>query len=195
LGKSINIYEGHLLDKLKSGDKSAFSAIFSTYYKDLVLFANTFTRQSDVSEEIVQDVFVTLWENSDVINIKSSLKSYLLRMVQNKCFDWLRHLKVRDKYADNILENPILAENDTDNYILYSELQNNMDKVLAKLPEEFAKTFRMNRIEGLKQNEIAEKLGIAVRTVEFRIARALTLLREELKDYLVTLLIVVLFKF
>lgn len=178
-----------MLDKLKSGDKSAFSIIFSTYYRDLVLFANTFTRQTDTSEEIVQDAFVTLWENSDVIEIKLSLKSYLLRMVQNKCLDYIRHLKVRDKYAVNILENPVLMGNDTENYILYSELTKDLDKALLLLPEECAKTFRMSRLEGLKQQEIAEKLGIAVRTVEFRIAKALTLLKEQLKDYLITILV------
>jgi RNA polymerase sigma-70 factor (family 1) len=189
LSKSVNIYDNHLLDKLKSGDKSAFSIIFSTYYRDLVLFANTFTRQTDTSEEIVQDAFVTLWENSDVIEIKLSLKSYLLRMVQNKCLDYIRHLKVRDKYAVNILENPVLMGNDTENYILYSELTKDLDKALLLLPEECAKTFRMSRLEGLKQQEIAEKLGIAVRTVEFRIAKALTLLKEQLKDYLITILV------
>jgi RNA polymerase sigma-70 factor (ECF subfamily) len=188
-----NIYDKQLLERLKAGDKQAFSLVFSTFYRDLVLFANTFTHQTDVSEEIVQEVFVTLWENVDSITIKTSLKSYLLRMVQNKCLDWLRHLKVRDKYAENILDNPLLMENDTENYLLYSELEKSLEKALGQLPEEFAKTFRMNRIDGLKQNEIAEKLGIAVRTVEFRIARVLKLLRDELKDYFIVVLIFLLY--
>jgi RNA polymerase sigma-70 factor, Bacteroides expansion family 1 len=188
--KSSNIlYENVLLKKFKEGDKSAFSSIFLTYYKDLVMFASTITKDSDTSEEIVQNVFVKLWEDRESISITTSLKSYLLKTVQNSSIDWLRHLKIRDKYSSNISKNSVLEENDTENYVLYSELEQHIEKVLAQLPAEIAESFMLNRYDGLKYYEIAEKLDVSVRTVEVRIGKALHLLREQLKDYVVTIVV------
>jgi RNA polymerase sigma-70 factor (ECF subfamily) len=185
LAKSPFLSEKNLLENLKKGDKSAFSLVFSTYYSDLVAFANTFTRQIPVSEEIVQDIFVKLWDEVRYKDITVSLKSYLLRSVQNRCIDWLRHMKVRDNYATMVLDNMVLFENNTENYIFFSELEQSLNKALNKLPEELAVTFKMNKLQGLKQTEIAEKLNISLRTVEYRLAKTLSILRDELKDFFV----------
>jgi RNA polymerase sigma-70 factor (family 1) len=190
---SAILYEKVLLDKLKAGDQSAFTTIFSTYYRDLVIFANSFTKQTEVSEEIVQEVFVNFWDSRNQIFIKTSLKSYLLKTVQNRCIDWLRHLKIRDKYSGMVLESAILMENDTENYILHSELEKDLYKALDELPAELSKTFKMSRIDGVKYQEIAEELGVSVRTIEVRIAKVLTLLHEKLQDYLI--ITVILYQF
>jgi RNA polymerase sigma-70 factor (family 1) len=177
-------YERILIDKLKSNDKSAFTTIFSTYYKDLVRFACTYTRNQDAAEEIVQEVFLKLWENRNSLLITSSLKSFFLKSVQNRCIDWLRHLSIRDKYALLIFENPYLAENDTENYVLHSELESSFKQALEKIPEEYTEVFKMSRIEALNYQEIAMKLGVSERTIEVRISKALRLLRENLKEFL-----------
>jgi RNA polymerase sigma-70 factor (ECF subfamily) len=187
LNEYNNLYEIALLKELKFGNKTAFSTIFSVYYTDLVMFATTFIRNMDSSEEIVQEVFVTIWENHSNLDINISLKSYLLKIVQNKCLDWLRHLKVRDNYSHLILQNPDIFENDTENYILYSELEKKIEHILQQMPDEFATAFKMNRYEGLKYTEIAEKLHVSVRTIEVRISKALVFFRDELKDYLITI--------
>jgi RNA polymerase sigma-70 factor (ECF subfamily) len=181
--------ETTILSRIKQGDKSAFSFIFNLYYADLVNFAFNFTKDRDTSEEIVQDIFVRFWENRHSLTINSSLKSFLLRSVQNRCIDWIRHLDIQDRYRSAILINPLLTENDTDNYILYSELHSALEQALDLLPEEITKTFRMNRYDGLTYQEIADKLGISIRSVEVRIGKALQLLREKLKDYLIPILI------
>jgi len=177
-------YESILLRKLKNDDQSAFTIIFTKYYPDLVRFSYGFTRNSDASEEIVQEVFLKLWENRNSMEIHSSLKSFLLKTVQNRSIDSLRHASITHKYASLVLDHPILSENDTENYILFSELENNFDHALEKIPVQYAEVFRMSRMETLNYQEIAAKLGISVRTVEVRIGKALSLLREELKEFL-----------
>jgi RNA polymerase sigma-70 factor (family 1) len=183
-------YERILIEKLKNEDKAAFTVIFTRYYKDLVRFSFCFTKNADASEELVQEVFLKLWENRNFLSIHSSLKSFLLKSVQNRSIDLLRHLNIRNKYASVVLDNPLLSANDTENYILHSELELNFNRAMVKIPVEYAEVFRMSRIEALGYHEIAEKLGVSVRTVEVRVGKALGMLREELKDFLVLLLII-----
>jgi RNA polymerase sigma-70 factor (family 1) len=183
-------YERILLEKLKNDDQSAFTIIFTRYYQDLVRFSFGFTRDSDVSEEIVQEVFMKFWENRNSLLIHSSLKSYFLKAVQNRNIDILRHENITHKYASIVLEHPLLYENDTENYLLHSELETHFNQAMGKIPVQYAEAFRMSRIETLNYQEIAQKLGISVRTVEVRISKALSLLREELKDFLVFVLLI-----
>ncbi|MCK9205714.1 MAG: RNA polymerase sigma-70 factor [Salinivirgaceae bacterium] len=179
-----NSNDNQLVERLCNDDKSAFTFIFTKYYKDLVVFSFSFTRNLQASEEIVQDRFLKLWEHRNGLVVQTSLKSYLLKSVQNQSLDWLRHLKVKTNFASVILEHPVLSENNTENYILHSELQDKLAEALAKFPEPYSQAFKMNRFDALNYQEIAKKLGVSVRTVEVRISKALLLLREELKDFL-----------
>lgn len=180
-----------LVEKMKEGDKSAFSSLFTVYYSDLVMFAITFLKDLETSEEIVQDVFLKLWEERDVIIITTTLKSYLLKLIQNKCLDCLRHIKVRNYHYDLVLSNSPLLECDTENYILRSEIEKIVRKTLDSIPEEISVPFKMNRYEGLKYKEIAEKMHVSNRTVEVRIGKVLQILRNELKDYLITFVMLI----
>ncbi len=183
--KNDLIYEKILIAKLKAGDKSAFSSIFSFYYANLVSFANIFLRDSNSSEEIVQDIFVYIWENHEVLLITSSLKSYLLKMVQNRCLNWIKHLKTRNNYSDFIINNTNLSERDTDNYVLRSELETKIETTLNLLPIEVKEAFILSRFDGKKYQEIADIQSVSVRTIEDRIAKALSLLKEHLNEYLI----------
>lgn len=183
--KLENLVEKVLISKLRQGSKDAFSVIFITYYKDLVLFATNYTHEIDTAQEIIQDTFLKLWEDHDEIDIKISLKSYLLKTVQNRCIDWLRHVKVQQKFKDESLINSIDYEFNADTYIINSEIEGLIRDALNKIPPEFSQAYRMHRHEGLKYQEIAEKLNVSVRTVEVRIGKALSALRNELHDYLV----------
>jgi RNA polymerase sigma-70 factor (family 1) len=183
--------DNSLIQRMLGGDETAFSIIFKTYYVDLVLFAGTFVRDKQAAEEIAQDVFIRLWENRESVLITSSLRSFLLKSVQNKCIDTIRHLKIVDNYQSKLQNHPLLLENDTENYVLYSELEDDLKKALGKLPEDISKIFLLNRFEGFTYAEIAGQLDISVRMVEIRMGKALSLLKQYLKDYLITLLIMV----
>jgi RNA polymerase sigma-70 factor (family 1) len=179
----INL-EKSLLTRLREGDRDAFTIFFTTYYKDLVLFAMNFTRQPEIAEEIVQETFVSLWDDHKVIIITSSLKSYLLRCVQNRCIDWIRHKKIRQKYVEEVTATLETFEYNTDNYVLNSELKDLLKVALGKLSPEIYEAYCLSRYKGLKYKDMAKKLKVSVRTVEVRMGKALSFLREELKDYL-----------
>jgi RNA polymerase sigma-70 factor (ECF subfamily) len=113
-----------------------------------------------------------------------SLKSILLKTIQNKCIDWHRHNKIVTNHSTYIINNSPLYDYDTDNYVLKSELETIIEDAVATLPENIKEAFEMNRYEGLKYQEIAVKLNVSVRTVEVRIGKALDLLRKKLIDFL-----------
>ncbi len=188
LGEKV---EKVLLSRLSGGDKSAFSVVFSAYYRDLVAFAISFTHNQSLSEEIVQETFVKLWEDHESLQIEQSLKSYLLATVRNKCINWYRHRKIIHIHAANTKEYSPYFTCDTEEYLLYSELQNLLDTALEKLPIDISGPFRMNRNQALKYHEIADIMGVSVRTIEVRIGKALHILRNYLKDYFQVIIIVV----
>lgn len=183
LANSSFLIEKILIARIKTGDYQAFSCIFTAYYPDLVMFACKFIHEINTAEEIVQDTFVKLWEEHESIKVNNSLKSYLLRTVQNKCIDWFRHRKIIQKHKESVRLFSSQLTYDTDSYLLHSELQEQIDYALEKLPEEISEAFRMNRYQGLKYHEIADLLGVSVRTIEVRIGRALHLIRNHLSEY------------
>lgn len=180
--------ENEIIDLLEKGNIYAYELVFRRYYISLCGFATRFVQQPEVAEEIVQNVFLKLWEKRNHIRIETSLKSYLFRAVFNGCNNHLTHIKVRNKYIsltqDAISKNEFHADPVIDS-LVFKELDENITKAIENLPTECKKIFKMSRFEGLKYAEIANQLGISVKTVETQISRALSRLREDLKDFLV----------
>lgn len=183
----VSLVEKVLISNLKAGDSQAFSNIFNAYYNDLVIFARKFTKDFDSAEEIVQDTFVRFWEERLSIQVNTSLKSYLLKMVQNKCIDLSRHKKIMHLHLKFVIANSPISTYDTDNYILHSELEEQIEAALNSLPAEISAAFRMSRYKGLKYNEIADIFGVSSRTIEVRMSKALQLLHSRLIEYFVTI--------
>lgn len=185
----VTMVEKVLISKLIIGDYSAFSGIYTAYYQDLVLFATRFTHDLNNAEEIVQDTFVRLWEEHESVKVNISLKSYLLKIVQNKCIDWYRHKKIMQTHNNFVIGSSPQFIYDTDSYILYSELQEQIEAALCKLPKDISEVFKMSRNKGLKYHEIADILNVSVRTIEVRIGKALAMLRNHLKEYFVIIIV------
>lgn len=183
----VSLVEKVLISNLRNGDSQAFSNIFNAYYKDMVIFARKFTKDFDSAEEIVQDTFVRFWEERVSIEVNTSLKSYLLKMVQNKCIDWARHKKIIQLHLKFVIANSSISSYDTENYILHSELEQQIETALESFPPEISAAFRMSRYKGLKYNEIADIFGVSTRTIEVRISKALQLLHSRLIEYFVTI--------
>jgi len=178
-----------LIEELKRGDRKAFTLLFNRYYKDLVLFGGNFLPNRDFCEDIVQTVFLKLWRDRESIMIETSLKSFLLKSVQNSCLDEIRHKGVvREHESHSQIFNA--SDNiDTENYILYSNLQGHLNEALTKLPEACRIAFEMSRLEGLKYREITDKLSVSERTVDVRIGKALKLIRQHLKEFLIMIIL------
>lgn len=178
-----------LVMALKRDDHESFTRIFHAYYKDLVLFGGTFIPEKSVCEDIVQNIFLKLWNDRQTLEIEISLKSYLLKAVRNNCLDELRHRKIVDEHVTHQLKSASMDADETENYVLYSDLCRQLKNALAQLPPAEREVFEMSRLENIKYQEIANRLKISVRTVENRISNALKRLRILLKDYFLLLLI------
>lgn len=173
-----------IAERIRQGDKEIFSILFKTYYADLVSFANTFLSNNENSKEVVQQVFVEIWLSREQLNIEKSLKSYLLKSVQNKCFDHLRHSRVKNSYNEIVLRNGELFENNIEEYVFRSEIETRLSEAMIKMPADISEAFKMSRIYNLKYHEIADRLGVSQRTVEVRISKALKFLKDYLADYI-----------
>lgn len=176
-------FEQNLLIELKRGNKEAFTLLFRKYYKDLVLFGGSILRDRVKCEDIVQNIFLKLWTERESIEIEKSLKSFLIRSVQNSCLDELRHKQVVRDHELYVQTFNYFDCLDTENYVLFSELQDKLAVALEVIPKTYREAFQMNRFEGLKYKEIAEKLQVSERTVEVRISKAISMLRDHLKEY------------
>jgi RNA polymerase sigma-70 factor (family 1) len=182
-GNNADIFENLIIVQLKQGEHSAFSLIFSAYYRDLVLYANSFVHNVNDAEEIVQDTFTQIWDGRTKLNIDRSLKSFLVRAVHNGCIDWCRHKKIIDRHHQFVLQRSRVPECNTDDYVLYSELRDHIENALKIMPESISRVFVLSRQKGLKYKEIASMLNISVRTVEDRIAKALQSLKSQLREF------------
>lgn len=164
-------------------DLRSFESIFRQYYQMLCSYAYRFLKDTDLAEEIVQELFYKLWEKRSEIQVTSSLKSYLFSAVHNRCLKFIEHRNVEAKYRNYYLLHGSEVDNQQQNSSNARELQGIIERTLDALPERCSRIFRLNRFEGLKYNEIAVKLSISVKTVEANMGKALKLLRKNLKNY------------
>ena len=164
-------------------DERSFRKLFEYYYPALCLYAKRFIKERETREDIVQDVFFSIWENRKYISVQTSARNYLLTCVRNHCLNFLRR-QPTESFEQVIQENiPIYAENNDDFYTL-TEVQELLAKALNKLPEDYRRVFILNRFEDKSYGEIAESMDISTRTVERYKNKAIELLKKDLKDYL-----------
>ena len=172
-----------LIERFKAGDELAFEKIFRHYYAGLVLFATQYVMDEEDAEEIVQDFFVRVWQKKDQINDADTLKPYFFTSIKNRSLNFLYQRKHKSKMINEIVElsqNNLLYQPDV---FVISDLQNAIRKAVASLPPKCREVFILSRINGLKNDNIAEKLNLSKRTVETHVSNALRQLRIELKDY------------
>lgn len=185
-----------LFNEFIKGDENAFSLIFKRYFERLFQFAKTYVLDEAVAKNIAQDVFMKIWEKRQSIENSSLFVSFLLTITKNKCLDYLKHVRIEQRYKDQLLLQQ--SELELNYYALkrleidfldYNEIMKIIENTLLKLPKRCQEVFRLSRFDNLSNSEIAEKLGIGQKAVEANITRAIKIFRKELKDYLVILLI------
>ncbi len=175
--------------KLKNGDIQAFQDIFNAHSTNLFHFAFSYLKNTFESEEIVQDVFIRIWEMRTEIDEKKSFKSFIYRMTVNKVFNQMKHRVVKQKY-EGYIQNFDQSYSDSPEALMhYEELNEKVGSLILKLPSQQQAIFKLSRIEGFSNPEIAEKLGLSIRTIENQIFRATKVLKENLpSDYLFALI-------
>lgn len=191
----------YLLKKLKAGDEGTYVALFQEYYVGLCAYSRRYVGRKDIAEELVSETFFKIWENRKTLEIRSSIKSYLFQAVANNSLQYLRKIKKEEKiddYFSSVEHENIgfkdVAENVTEQSLLVQELNARIEDAINQLPDQQQIAFRLKRFEGKKNKEIAEEMGIAIKTVEMHLSKAMLSMRENLKDYLPAFLLFILLK-
>ena len=172
----------NLFLQINQGNKQGFELLFKTYYAPLTLFARSYIPDQDDCEEIVQDFFLKLWENRTRITITLSVKSYLFSSIRNRCLNYIKHQKIKQGYQLEMMNAPF-DERQTANYFMEIDLIEKINNCIEALPSRRKEIFLLSREHGLKYREIADQLGISIKTVETQMGQALKELRENLKDF------------
>lgn len=169
-----------IIRRINNGDIQEYETLFRSSYSSLVSYARTILKDTDTSEEIVQELFYVLWKDRKKIKIISSLNGYLFRSVYNRCMHYIDHQKVVMKHAADATKSISIESEDPAEKLQYKELNEKISEIIARLPERCAKIFCMSRFEGLKYTEIANELSISIKTVEANMGKALKEFRKEL---------------
>ncbi|WP_345231947.1 RNA polymerase sigma-70 factor [Olivibacter ginsenosidimutans] len=171
----------HLLQK---GDEGVFEGVFKQHFNPLHAYAYTILKDTVAAEEVVQSLFLKLWEKRSHLAIRTSLRSYLYRATYNDCMNKIKHGQVKQKHEDHLVYTHNSSYEHTANQLHENELKRELTKALGLLPEKCRIIFQMSRFEELKYQEIADRLEISIKTVENQMGKALKILRFALADYL-----------
>ncbi len=186
----MELNDNQLLETLKAGDITAFEMLFRSYYQPLCNYAYTFVQDRDEAEEIVQTTFLAVWERKEALEIRTAVKPYLYAMVRNACLNVLKHEKVKKQHAVVQMAVGERSVESVARTVMASELETKIYEAMDTLPEQCRLVFKLSRFEELKYSEIAEQLNISVKTVENHMGKALRIMREQLRDYLPLLIVI-----
>lgn len=175
-----------LFKEIQSGNKNAFDELFLRYYDKLLAFAMQYTKQLESAEEITSELFVKIWLKRETLSTIVNPEVYLFISIKNACLNWIRLDKKRNTLfiipTDEQAVNKVSAYQA--NLIEEKELSRILDRTVAALPEQRKTVFLLIKEQGLKRHEVAEILGISIRTVENHLHKAILTLAKDISVYL-----------
>lgn len=174
--------DSQLVSLLVTGDREAFAAIYQTYAGPLIHYARKTIHAKEDCEEIVQEIFESLWARHHLLHHVSVLRTYLFKMVRYKIVDYIRHSLVKKRYEAYYILFEAVQVDLPDIYNDLSELQLLIDKGVSGLPERCQTAFRLRFDDNLPYKDIAVHMNISCKTVEKHISSALQHLRNEYKQ-------------
>lgn len=177
----------YLNQELKEGDPAAFEGLFKLTYARLFSYCKLFIHDSSQADDLIQECFLNLWEKYSLIKPGQSVESLLFVMLRHRCLNYLRDNKFlfSDTNIQSLTENDLqhLFELDftgSESKSLEEELIDSIREEIEKLPEKRKQVFTKSKVEGLKNREVAEQLGISVKSVEKHLKLAKDQIRKEL---------------
>ncbi len=182
--------EKAIIKKFKEGDPAAFDAIYHQYSRRLYNLALGLLKDPDSAGEIVQEVFVKLWEKRSQVNIALNFENYIVTIACNCIRNHSKRKSIEAKVKDYLKNNSPDSINNTDSSVLYNELFELACKTIDKLPPQRKTVYNLSRQEGMKIKQIAKTLNISPRTAENHLSRALKYLKEELAKISLTALVI-----
>ncbi|MCR8669019.1 RNA polymerase sigma-70 factor [Aestuariibaculum sp. M13] len=178
-----------ILQGIRNKDEQVFKNLFDSHYNGLVAYANGFLFDKDASEDLVQEVFIYIWENASKMDVHTSLNSYLYTMVRNRCFNYLKSIKITDNFKllefniELFSEHVVETASEDDKKIIYHQIL----KIIDSLPEKMQEIVRLKFIQNYTYLEIAEELGVSVNTVKTQLKRSKIKITEMITVVLVLL--------
>lgn len=175
--------ENLLIRQFKTGDHHSFKVLYQKYAPKLYGFSRKYLNSDEDAEEIVQEIFLRIWEKKDNIDESQSFSSYIFQAAKYRIFNGFRKKINEQAYLDFMIYADDSSSNFTDMEVEYQEIKSKAETAISAMPPKRQEIFRMSREQGLKNKEIAEKLQISIKTVENQMSQALKFLKDELIDY------------
>lgn len=169
-----------IVEKIRSGDQCAFESMFHNYYSKLCVFSNSYVKSLDIARDVVQEVFIKIWDNHEVFEIRHSLKGYLYQAVRNQSLNYIEKSKQKRKLGESLRKHEELLKEENSADLNTEELTEKVWKLVDELPERRRSIFILYRKHGLSYKEIAEVMGIKRKTVENQMGKSLQYLRDRL---------------
>lgn len=176
--------EAELINALIKGDRNAFKALFELYYDPLFRFLWRKTRDKSIAEDLIQTLFINVWNRRTHVDSSKSFKSYLYKSASNLAINHLKKMVLTQSTKETVLQTPAESTMDRE-----AQLAEYLEDALYRFPYEQRSVFLLNKFEGFKYVEIAEMLGVSVKTVESRMSKVLKALRNEMAHLLTALLL------
>lgn len=190
----MDLSNSDIIHEIVMGNRKVFEQVFKEYFPLLIYEARGYIYSYDLADEIVCDVFTRIWVNREKLEIKTSLRDYLIKAVHNTSIDYYRQLKRKEtlfsdsdkaeqaKYTlKDLNQSPL-------DYMLTKELEEKINHAIAALPPQYRRTFILSRFKGLSYENIAREMNLSVNTVKTNIKNALSILRNELKSIVLLLM-------
>ncbi|WP_421940094.1 RNA polymerase sigma factor [Pedobacter sp.] len=178
------ISDGELFLLIKEDDEKAYAEIFKRYAEILLRHAFRLLANKEEANDVIQDVFMTLWQKRAEIEIKTALSSYLYSAIRNRIFDHLSHQKIAVRYAESISAFMIEGYNITDDVVRERELAHLIQREIDALPSRMREVFLLNKKEGLSYSQIADQMGITSETAKQQVYKAVKILKPRIDDFL-----------
>lgn len=188
----MNAYADHsdeqLLSAIRNDDAKAFSEFVRRYWKKAYHITYSKVRSQSITEEIVQDLFTTLWDKRATLSI-ANVDAFVFTCLRNKAINYIESQLVRKKYWDYYKAFIPQQEESTRRAVEFNELMQAVETCVQTLPEKSRSVFRLSRLEGVSNREIAERLNLSEKAIEYHLTKSLKVVRLALKDFTLLLLV------
>lgn len=183
----------HLLQQMACEDRNAFTLLYKRYWEDLFITAAKALRGKEEAADVVQEVFLSLWNRRSELNLQGSLAAYLHTSIRYKCIHYIEKNITRRDYLVQLVEVAIsVSSPDAETNLQLKEMQRAINKTVAKMPPKMQEVYKLSRQQHLSNKEISENMGISIETVKKHIQHALQLIRKNIGTYAFLVLVVIL---
>ncbi|SHF39363.1 RNA polymerase sigma-70 factor, ECF subfamily [Mariniphaga anaerophila] len=176
-----NTSDTELTYLINAGVKEAFQEIFERYAGRIYQFSLSYLKNEQDAEELVQDVFLKIWEKRESLDKSKNIKAFIFKVAVNSIYDFIRRKNVENAFRDFSRANFEKQSDNTWHQVIFDEMSDNLETLIKQMPPERQRVFRLSREEGLSNEEIASKLNISKRTAENQLYRATTFLKKHFK--------------